>query len=113
MVSRLYHLDYRMLTSVGISPIHQAILQRRSSALGLLLKFGADKNDYLPPETVDLLSEDVSWHRPLREMFGSGITPIATAGRVMEDVGMTRMLLEAGADPNFVYPSDGEWPNIS
>lgn len=40
-------------------------------------------------------------------MLVSGITPIATAARAMSDPEMLLLLLEAGADPNWEYPSDG------
>jgi ankyrin repeat protein len=85
----------------GISPIHHAILRGRESAIKLLLLHGADENDYLPPETHDLLRPDVSWHRPLIEFIRVGITPLGTAC-AMYDSDIVRLLLKEGADPNFV-----------
>jgi len=93
----------------GISPIHRAIIQRRKTAVGLLLRHGADRNDFLPPQTQSLLKPDtISWHRALLPpMLDCGITPVGTAGRAMHDIDTVRLLLEAGADPNFEH-SDGK-----
>lgn len=93
----------------GISPIHRAIIQRRKTAVEVLLRHGANTNDFLPPQTNVLLKPDtIHWHRALLPpMLDCGITPLGTAGRAMHDIDMVRLLLEAGADPNLEH-SDGK-----
>jgi ankyrin repeat protein len=93
----------------GISPIHRAIIQRRKTAVEVLLRYGASSDDFLPPQTESLLKPDtIHWHRALLPpMLDCGITPLGTAGRAMHDIDMVRVLLEAGADPNFEH-SDGK-----
>lgn len=93
----------------GISPIHRAIIQRRKTAVEVLLRHGANTNAFLPPQTQSLLKPDtIHWHRALLPpMLDCGITPLGTAGRAMHDIDMVRLLLEAGADPNFEH-SDGK-----
>lgn len=93
----------------GISPIHRAIIQRRKTSVEVLLRHGANSNDFLPPQTEASLKPDtIHWHRALLPpMLDCGITPLGTAGRAMHDIDMVRLLLEAGADPNFEH-SDGK-----
>ncbi|KAJ9136988.1 Ankyrin [Coniochaeta hoffmannii] len=88
----------------GVSLIHHAILRLREMSVKLLLQYGADKNDFLTDKTASLLRDDVDWHRPLRDRLEQGITPLATAGRAMRNHSIVRILLEAGADPNWEYP---------
>ncbi|KAK3343382.1 ankyrin repeat-containing domain protein [Lasiosphaeria hispida] len=92
----------------NISPIHHAIIRQRKASVKLLLRHGANPDDFLPPETLELLQVDsISWHRSLLPpMLDCGITPLGTAGRAMHDIDMVRLLLEAGANPNYEH-SDG------
>lgn len=84
------------------------MLQNQKQAVRLLLNYGANKDEYLPLETRDKLSNNNSSHQRLADKLLSGITPLAVAARVLRDVEMTRILLDSGADPNFIYPNNGE-----
>ncbi|KAK4221380.1 ankyrin repeat-containing domain protein [Podospora fimiseda] len=101
-------LDVHARDSSGISLIHHAILCSRKSALRILLSYGADANDYIPPEIRSRLRDNVEWHQHIRHI-DNGITALTTAACVMQSPEMVRMLLKSGADPNKDYP--GPSPN--
>ncbi|KAI1378113.1 ankyrin [Hypoxylon crocopeplum] len=99
--------DANVKNDDGLPPLYQALLQREKRAVQLLLTHGTNQNEYLPPEARDRLNKMIPMHVTLAGMMEYGITPLTIASRVMRDVEMTRMLLEHGADPNFVNPYDG------
>ncbi|SPO03227.1 uncharacterized protein DNG_05909 [Cephalotrichum gorgonifer] len=91
----------------GISPVHHAVLRQHRPSVRLLLRHGANKNDFLTPRVHGNLRRDVNWHRPLLPPIEDGTSAISTAGRRMHDVDMVRVLLEEGADPDWRYPDGG------
>ncbi|OTB11190.1 hypothetical protein K445DRAFT_322185 [Daldinia sp. EC12] len=91
----------------GLPPLYQAMVQQQGHAVRLLLAHGANKNDYLPPETRDKLDESIRFHQRLTTFIDTGYVPLEIAARLLRDVEMTRVLLESGADVNYVYPVDG------
>lgn len=99
--------DPNQRNTYGLPPLYEAMLQNQKQAVRLLLNYGANKDEYLPLETRDKLSNNNSSHQRLADKLLSGITPLAVAARVLRDVEMTRILLDSGADPNFIYPNNG------
>ncbi|KAF3059700.1 Ankyrin-2 [Daldinia childiae] len=91
----------------GLPPLYQAMMQQQKEAVRLLLAHGANKDDYLPPETEDRLDENIRSHQKMAAFFNNGYIPLEIAARVLRDVEMTRILLESGANINYVYPGDG------
>ncbi|KAI1074901.1 ankyrin repeat-containing domain protein [Whalleya microplaca] len=89
----------------NILPVHRATLKRHLICLQLLVKHGANTNAYLPP-TVQKLLQDSGCHQELKgRLHPRGYTPLSLAAYYNDDVdiSMTKLLLENGADPNFVY----------
>jgi ankyrin repeat protein len=102
-VSEPYTTDRSLTDKAGVSAVQHAVLRRQQASVRLLLRHGADKNDYLPADTC--LTDDVYWYRPLLEPFAEGLSLLGTAGGRMLDADMVRLLLEEGADPNWKYPN--------
>ncbi|KAI1803259.1 ankyrin [Daldinia bambusicola] len=99
--------DPNMKDKYGLPPLYSAMMQQRKQAVQLLLAHGANANDYLPPETQDKLDESIRFHQRLTTFFDTGYVPLEIAARVLTDVELTRILIESGADVNYVYPTDG------
>ncbi|KAI1655548.1 ankyrin [Daldinia decipiens] len=99
--------DPNIRDKYGLPPLYQAMMQQQKEAVRLLLTHGANKNDYLPPETEDKLDESIRSHQKMATFFSNGYVPLEIAARVLRDVEMTRILLESGANINYVYPGDG------
>ncbi|KAI8966293.1 ankyrin [Daldinia sp. FL1419] len=91
----------------GLPPLYQAMMQQQKEAIRLLLKHGADKDDYLPPETQDKLDENIRSHQRLATFIGTGYVPLEVAARVLRDVEITRILVESGANMDYIYPIGG------
>ncbi|KAI0004067.1 ankyrin repeat-containing domain protein [Xylariaceae sp. FL0662B] len=89
----------------NILPVHRATILRRLVCLRFLVKHGANVNGYLPP-TVQPFLQDSECHQELKgRLHSRGYTPLSLATNYNDDVdvSMTKLLLENGADPNFVY----------
>jgi ankyrin repeat protein len=74
-----------------------------------MLSSSANPNLYLPPSTRFSLNPDnIDWHRLLFDQLtnDNGTTPLGVATS-MRDVELCRLLLNANADPNFVFPDGG------
>ncbi|KAI0891012.1 ankyrin [Annulohypoxylon nitens] len=90
----------------GFPPLYQAIVYQQKQSVKLLLTHGANPNDYVPPEARDMFDKKIRFYRRLVGLLDTGGTPLIVAARVVKDVEITRMLLEGGADPNFLTPSN-------
>ncbi|KAI0098354.1 ankyrin [Daldinia grandis] len=99
--------DTNIKDRYGLPPLYQAMMQQQKQAVRLLLAHGANKDDYLPPETQDRLDDNIRSHQKIAAFLDTGYVPLEIAARVLRDVEMTRILLESGANINFVYPDDG------
>lgn len=92
----------------GFPPLYQAIVYQQKQSIKLLLTHGANPNDYVPPEARDMFDKKIRFYRRLVGLLDTGGTPLIVAARVVKDVEITRMLLEGGADPNFLTPSNSK-----
>ncbi|OTB03226.1 hypothetical protein M426DRAFT_24014 [Hypoxylon sp. CI-4A] len=101
--------DVQNLSSV-FGSIQSIVMEGQKQAVRLLLRYGANKDDYLPPETREQLDEHIQQHQILSSKLENGITPLLMAGLVLNDDEMTNFLLEHGADPTSRLPSNGNTP---
>jgi hypothetical protein len=85
-------------------------MQRRDEALRILLRYGVDVNEFIGREAVGMLDDSITWHRELRADFGYGIIPLKLVANKMNDPVLTRLILDNGANPNYIFAADGKWP---
>ncbi|KAI1453669.1 ankyrin [Annulohypoxylon moriforme] len=98
--------DPNVRNKFGLPPLYQAIIYQQKQAVQLLLNHGAKNDDYVPPEARDKFDKNIRFYQRLIHLLDTGGTPLIVAARVVIDVEITRMLLESGADPNFISPSN-------
>ncbi|KAI0887053.1 ankyrin [Annulohypoxylon maeteangense] len=98
--------DPNVRNKYGLPPLYQAIIYQQKEAVRLLLNHGAKQDDYVPPEARDKFDENIRFYKRLVALLDTGGTPLVVAARVVRDAEITRILLEGGADPNFIFPSN-------
>ncbi|KAI1380236.1 ankyrin repeat-containing domain protein [Hypoxylon crocopeplum] len=89
-----------------IMPIHRAILFQHLVCLRLLVQHGANTNAFLHPSIHPFLQRENKCHDAMRErVLPGGVTPLTLATNIANEinVSMTKLLLEYGADPEYVF----------
>ncbi|KAK9419097.1 putative Fungal N-terminal domain-containing protein [Seiridium unicorne] len=88
--------------------IQQASGRNDTQILRLLCEAGFDVNikDTHGSETEGKLDESISWHREVKDRFGHGVMPLSLTMGPPFNPACTKLLLDRGANPNYVFPSN-------
>ncbi|RSL91844.1 hypothetical protein CEP51_000114 [Fusarium floridanum] len=94
--------DPKFKDETGLSLFFYALIHENVPSLQFLSEKGADLNEWLPVSTIQTLSPSLPRQQEIQKTLTRGATPLHLTARVMNDVGMIKLLLELGADPNHV-----------
>ncbi|KAH6886766.1 ankyrin repeat-containing domain protein [Thelonectria olida] len=94
--------DPCMRDKSGLSLFFYALLHEKDSIMRFLASHGADLNEWLPRSAVGDLDPNLPKQQKIQSRTPKGTTPLMVAAYIVQDVRMTKFLLELGADPNFV-----------
>ncbi|ETS85703.1 hypothetical protein PFICI_03728 [Pestalotiopsis fici W106-1] len=94
--------DTNLKDGYGLPPLFHALLQRRWSAVEILVRYNVDVTGPLPPDTNSRLDSTIKWQKELTTLLK---TPLTVAAFAANNPTITRLLLRAGADPNILGPS--------
>lgn len=90
-----------------MSPLHNAILQRRLVDIELLIKHGADVNAYLPQTARQPGRREIPRQKLLLAKDDRDYNPLLLASGDHNILPVFQFLLDNGADPNFFFPVVG------
>ncbi|KAK9780462.1 putative Fungal N-terminal domain-containing protein [Seiridium cardinale] len=100
-------LDVNIKDTHGLPPLCHAMLQKRDEAFRILIQHGADVDYFSGSETEGKLDESISWHREVKDRFGHGVMPLSVTMGPPCNPACTKLVLDRGAYPNYVFPSNG------
>jgi ankyrin repeat protein len=93
---------------VDIPPLFHAMIHRHRSAMHILLSHGANINVYMRPKGFGNAANEEEYYSRLPNSCPGGETPLSLSPHNAWGIDYTRELLQAGADPNFIFPDDDQ-----
>lgn len=93
---------------VDIPPLFHAMIHRHKSAMHILLRHGANINVYMRPSGFGNAANQEEYYSRLPKSCPGGETPLSLSPHKAWGIDYTRELLQAGADPNFIFPDEDQ-----